>query len=203
MRQPKVILLTMAYVCMMCGNYGIDFFMPSFLDQWYKLKLDETTWLMIVPPTVAVAAILFIGWNSDRTGERRWHAAAPGIIGGVALGLSPLTQGHLILTMLCFIVTAACLKCYMAPFWALPSLFLTETAAAASIGLINSVGNLGGFVGPKVVGKIENVTGSFVIGIICMSTVMFLYGFIILILGLGRAAPQRSVSMTDEKSRLP
>jgi ACS family tartrate transporter-like MFS transporter len=203
MRQPKVILLALAYTCIMCGNYGIDFFMPSFLERWYSLKLDETTWLMILPPTAAVIAIIFIGWNSDRTGERRWHAAAPVIIGGIALGLSPLTQGHLVLTMLCFIVTAACLKCYMAPFWALPSLFLTETAAAASIGLINSIGNLGGFVGPKVVGQIENITGSFVIGIVCMSTVMFFYGLIILFLGLGRSERHLSISTTDEKSSFP
>ena len=159
--------------------------MPSILERWYSLKLDETTWLIILPPTVTIAAILFTGSSSDRTAERRIHAALPGLLGGLALAIVPFTQRHLILTMLCFIAAAAGLKAYMAPFWALPSLFLTETAAAASIGLINSFGNLGGFLGPKLVGQIENTTHSFVSGIYCLSASLFLYTAIILSLGLG------------------
>jgi ACS family tartrate transporter-like MFS transporter len=186
MTNPKVLLLALAYFCILSGNYGIDFFMPSILERWYSLKLDETTWLIILPPSVTIAAILFTGWSSDRTGERRIHAAIPGLLGGLALAIVPFTQGHLILTMLCFIAAAAGLKAYMAPFWALPSLFLTETAAAGSIGLINSFGNLGGFLGPKLVGQIENTTHSFVAGIYCMSISMILYTLIILSLGLGR-----------------
>jgi ACS family tartrate transporter-like MFS transporter len=186
MRQPKVLLLALAYFFIQSGNYGIDIFMPSILERWYSLKLSDTTWLIILPPMVAVGGILLTGWNSDRTGERRLHAAANGIIGGLALGLSPYTQGHLVLTMLCFMIAAAGLKAYMAPFWALPSLFLTEVAAAGSIGLINSLGNLGGYVGPMLVGKIEYVTGSFVAGVYCMSLMMIVYGVIILVLGLGK-----------------
>jgi len=185
---PKVILLALAYFCIISGNYGIDFFMPSIIDRWYSLELDQTTWLIILPPMVTIAAIIFTGWSSDRTGERRLHAAINGILGGVALAIVPFTQGHLILTMLCFIVAAAGLKAYMAPFWALPSLFLTETAAAGSIGLINSFGNLGGFLGPKLVGQIENTTHSYVVGIYCMSVAMILFSIIILSLGLGRRA---------------
>jgi MFS transporter, ACS family, tartrate transporter len=186
LRHPKVVLLTAAYFCIMSGNYGIDIFMPSILERWYSLKLDATTWLIMLPSTATLAAILLIGWNSDRTGERRLHAAAPGIIGGIALALTPHTQGHLVLTMLCFIVVAAGIKSYMAPFWALPNLFLADAAAAGSIGLINSIGNLGGYLGPKLVGRIEHVTGSFVSGIYCLSLAMIVYGIIILLLGLGR-----------------
>jgi nitrate/nitrite transporter NarK len=181
-------LLTLAYFFMMSGNYGIDIFMPSILDRWYSLKLDATTWLIMIPSLATLAAILLIAWNSDRTHERRLHAAVPGIIAGIALAITPHTQGHLLLTMLCFVVVAAGIKCYMAPFWALPNLFLAESAAAGSIGLINSIGNLGGFLGPKLVGKIETVTGSFVNGIYCLSAFMILYGVIILFLGLGRKA---------------
>ena len=186
LRHPKVLLLTLAYFCIMTGNYGVDIFMPSILERWYSLKLDATTWLIMIPSTITLAAILLIAWNSDRTHERRLHAAAPGIIGGVALALTPHTQGHLLLTMLCFIVVAAGIKSYMAPFWSLPDLFLTDAAAAGSIGLINSIGNLGGFLGPKLVGRIETVTGSFVNGIYCLSLFMILYGVIVLLLGLGR-----------------
>lgn len=187
---PRVLLLALAYFCIQTGNYGIDFFLPSILERWYSLKLSETTWLMMLPPTVALAAILISGWNSDRTGERRLHAALPGIAGGIALALAPWSQGHLVLTMLCFIVAAAGLRAYLAPFWALPSLFLTQVAAAGSIGLINSIGNLGGYLGPRLIGGIETRTGSFEVGIYCLAGAMVLYGVIILALGIGRA-PQR------------
>ena len=104
MRDPRVLLLAVAYFCIQSGNYGIDIFLPSILERWYGLKLDANTWLIMLPPAVALVVILLIGWNSDRTRERRLHAASHGIIGGIALALAPHTHGHLLLTMICFIV---------------------------------------------------------------------------------------------------
>jgi ACS family tartrate transporter-like MFS transporter len=186
MSDPRVLLLAAAYFCVQSGNYGIDIFLPSILERWYSLKLDANTWLIMLTATAAVLAIILTGWNSDRTKERRLHAVAPPIAAAIALALVPLTQGHLVLTTLCFIVAAAGLKAYLAPFWALPSLFLSQTAAAGSIGLINSIGNLGGFLGPTLVGTIEGQTHSFVGGIYCLSALLFTYGLIIFYLGVGR-----------------
>jgi MFS transporter, ACS family, tartrate transporter len=190
MRQPRVLLLTLAYFCIMGGNYGFDTFMPSILEQWYALKISSTTWLITLPPILGVAVILLIGWNSDRTRERRLHAAVPGILGGIALAIMPQTQGHLLLTMLCFLAVASCIKSYMPAFWAIPSLFLTDVAAAASIGLINSVGNLGGFLGPMVVGKIETATGSFVAGIYCLSAALIAFGVIVILVAPRSRSPR-------------
>jgi sugar phosphate permease len=186
LRHPTVLLLALAYFCIQTGNYGIDIFMPSILEKWYGLKLSETTWLIMIPPTVALAAILISGWNSDRTKERRLHAALPGLFGGIALALAPFTQGHLVLTMLCFIVAAAGLRAYLAPFWALPSLFLSQVPAAGSIGLINSIGNLGGYTGPSIVGYIATKTGSFNVGLFFLAAAMILYSIIIFLIGLGK-----------------
>ena len=88
--------------------------------------------------------------------------------------------------VLVFTVAATGLKAYLPAFWSLPSLFLTEAAAAGSIGLINSVGNLGGYVGPKVLGYVENEIGSFVPGILFLSISMAASAAIILLLGLGK-----------------
>ena len=74
-RNPKVLLLAAAYFCSTTANYGIEFFLPSILDQWYSLSLDKLTWLIILPPCLALAGQLFVGWNSDRIRERRCHAA--------------------------------------------------------------------------------------------------------------------------------
>jgi len=185
-RHPKVLFLTAAYFCSTAANYGVEFFLPSILQQWYSLKLDAITWVVILPPCLALAGQLFVGWNSDRTKERRFHAALPITLGLMALALTPLTRGHLPLTIACFMVAFAGIKAYQPAFWSLPSLFLTEAAAAGSIGLINSVGNLGGFLGPTVLGKVERITGSFVGGIYYLCCSMAVCATIIFLLGLGR-----------------
>ena len=187
---PKVLLLTLAYICSTTANYGVEFWLPSILEKWYSLKLDAITWLIILPPSLALASQLFVGWNSDRTRERRLHAVVPMLLGMIALGLSPLTRGHLAVTIVCFMATAAGIKAYQPAFWSLPSLFLTETAAAGSIGLINSVGNLGGYLGPSVLGVVEKHTGSFAGGIYFLCLSMTACVAIIFFLGLGRAERQ-------------
>jgi ACS family tartrate transporter-like MFS transporter len=107
-----------------------------------------------------------VSWSSDRTGERRLHAALPLAAAGVAVVAMPASRGHLIATVALFAVAAAGVKAYLPAFWALPTQFLAGTAAAGSIGLVNSVGNLGGFVGPYVIGEVEAATGSFAAGLL-------------------------------------
>jgi len=186
MRHPKVLLLALAYFGCTTANYGVEFFLPSILQNWYNLKLNSITWLVILPPMLALGAQLFVGWNSDRTKERRFHAVVPIVIGATALGIAPLTQGNLALTVGCFVVAAAGIKAYQPAFWALPSMFLTSAAAAGSIGLINSVGNLGGFLGPRVLGYVKTHTGSFAGGVYCLAGSMLVTATIIFFLGLGR-----------------
>jgi ACS family tartrate transporter-like MFS transporter len=179
---PKVLTLTAAYFCTVTASYGLEFFLPSILQRWYSLKIDSLTTLILLPPVLALSGQLFVGWNSDRTKERRLHASLPGIIGGVALALSPLTRGNLPLSLLCFVLAGAGVKAYLPAFWAMPSMFLTATAAAGSIGLINSVGNLGGMLGPSAVGSVEKYTGSFVVGIYFLACAMFASSTIILLM---------------------
>lgn len=185
LRHPKVLMMAGAYFCIVTGSYGIEFFLPSILKDWYSLNINTVTWLIILPPLLALSGQLFVGWNSDRMGERRYHAVIPIVIGAIALGLAPLTKGNLYLTVACFMIAFAGFKSYMPAFWALPSLFLTEAAAAGSIGLINSVGNLGGFLGPYMLGKIETVTGSFAGGLYILSGSMMVSAVMIFMLGLG------------------
>jgi ACS family tartrate transporter-like MFS transporter len=183
---PKVLLLAAAYFCIVTGSYGVEFFLPSILQQWYALKFDALTWLVILPPLAALFGQLFVGWNSDRTKERRLHVVVPIMLGAAALVLTPLTRGYLVLTILSFMVAFVGFKSYLPAFWSLPSLFLAEAAAAGSIGFINSIGNLGGFLGPYVLGKVETITGSFAGGIYFLCASMIVSAMIIWFLGLGR-----------------
>jgi MFS transporter, ACS family, tartrate transporter len=185
-QHPKVLLLTAAYFCSTAANYSLEFFLPSILQQWYSLTPDSITSLVLLPPILALAGQLFVGWNADRTKERRLHAVIPIGVGLIALGLTPFTRGHLSLTIVCFMATAAGIKAYQPAFWSLPSLFLTGAAAAGGIGLINSIGNLGGFLGPTVLGMVQKYTGSFVGGIYYLCASMAICAAIIALLGIGR-----------------
>jgi ACS family tartrate transporter-like MFS transporter len=195
-KNPKVLLLVTAYFFVVAGNYGLEFFLPSILKSWYGLKMSDITTYMLFPPIVAISGQLFVGWSSDRTRERRIHAVVPIAIGAVALVGLALSRGSLALTMVCVALIAGGTKAYQPAFWTLPSMFLTSTAAAGSIGFINSFGNLGGGgIGTPLMGYLKEHTGSYVTGLIVLAASMMVAALIIFFLGLGHKAttePNRS-----------
>jgi ACS family tartrate transporter-like MFS transporter len=190
-QHPKVLLLAAAYFFVVTSSYGLEIFLPKILEKWYELPLRKLTYLLPIPAIGGLVGQLLIGWSSDRTGERRLHASVPIYVGTVALGCTLLIPGSLAtsfsltLAIALFFVALLGLKAYMPAFWALPSLLLTEAAAAGSIGLINSVGNLGGFVGPSLVGSLAEKTDSFLPGLLYLCVSMTIAATIILTLGLG------------------
>jgi MFS transporter, ACS family, tartrate transporter len=127
-------------------------------------------------------------WHSDKTGERRWHAALPILMVGVALALSQAAGDRFILALAMFSLATMALYAFPSPFWALPTMFLSGTAAAASIALINSVGNLGGFVGPYVVGFLTDRTGNYAAGIYYLMASGILGGVLLMLLRATRPA---------------
>ncbi len=187
LRQPKVLLLALAYFFVVTANYGTEFFLPSILERWFHLKLDTLTVFMVLPPIATLGAQWFVGYSSDRTRERRLHTAIPIALGALTLALTPFSLGSLPFTMLLLVFARTGIKAYQPAFWTLPSLFLSSSAAAGCVGFINSFGNLGGFVGPKVLGKVEKLTGSFSGGIWFLSGMMVVSTIIILTLGLGKS----------------
>ncbi len=186
MTNRKVLMLAVAYFFSVTANYGIETFLPKILQSWYGLTLNTLTWLVVLPPILSLVGQLFVGWSSDRTKERRLHAVVPILLGAIGVVLAPSSQGNLPLTIGCFMLLAFGIKGYLPAFWSLPSLFLAEAAAAGSIGLINSVGNLGGFLGSYVVGAVQKATGSFVGGLYFLGVSMLGSVGMILYLGLGR-----------------
>jgi ACS family tartrate transporter-like MFS transporter len=197
----KILLLAAAYFFVVTGNYGVEFYMASILKDWYDLDVNKVTlfdfssvtWVIIIPPIGSLLGQLFIGWNSDRTRERRWHATLPIVFGAVALACTPHTKGSLWLSVAFFTAAMAGVKGYLPAFWALPSFLMIASAAAASIGLINSFGNLGGWVGPTIVGSVkqyydEHVKGDlgYSYGLWFLAGSMIVSSAIIASLGIGR-----------------
>ncbi len=167
---PNVLMLAAAYFGVVTGNYGVEMFLPSILEDWYGYGSLTTTKLAIIPSCLVIIGQLYVGWSSDHFHERRWHAILPIVFGAFGLVGAALTQGNVVLTILCFTIAAAGMKSYMPAFWALPNMYLTAAAAAGSIGLINSFGNLGGWLGPTVIGKVKELTGAYDIGIYFIAT---------------------------------
>jgi ACS family tartrate transporter-like MFS transporter len=190
LRHPKVLLMSLAYTLAVTAFYGVEFFTPSILERWYRLSLDDVTTILVLPAIASLVGILVAGWSSDRTRERRLHAAVPLVLAGVTLALLPATRGSLGATVALFTLATLFVKSYLPAFWSLPTLFLTDMAAAGSTGFINSVGNLGGFLGPHVIGKLESLSGSFENGLYFIAAAAVAAGTGLYALGLG-ASPSR------------
>ena len=109
LRHPKVIMLSVAYFFCVTANYGVEFFLPSILQDWYKLKMNDLTWLVVLPPALSLIAQLAIGWSSDRMKERRLHAVFPIVTGSLALFCAAFSEGNLWVTVACFMIAAAVL----------------------------------------------------------------------------------------------
>ena len=163
LRDRRLILFAAIYFGSTASSYGLTFWTPQIVKS-YGLTNFETGLLNSVPYGVASVAMILWGRHSDKVGERRWHLAIPflvlaaGLAGGTVLsGILPLVGA----------LTVAAVGVYMlkGPFWALATEELPPAAAAASIAAINAVGNLGGFLGPYLIGAIKDATGSFTLAL--------------------------------------
>src|SRR5437660_2113645 len=183
LRHRDVILLTLCYFCAMTGSYGIAFWLPTILKRLSGKSDFKVTLLAALPYVAAFITQQVNGWHSDRTQERRWHAALPVFVCGIALALAVLSRANLALSVGWFVVAGGAFYGFQPVFWAVPTRFLSESAAAASIGLINSVGNLGGFVGPMVMGYLASRTHSFSAALLYLVASLFASGILMLAVG--------------------
>ena len=192
-RHPEVIRLTLGYFFMVTSLYGFSFWLPTIIKKLSGSSNLVVTLISALPYCVALLAILSVGWSSDKTRERRWHTALPMIVAGIGLRLSVAAREQTALAVAAFCLAAAGIYSFLPGFWALSTSFLTGIAAAASIGLINSIGNLGGFVGPYVVGYLSKRTNSFIAGVLYLSlSALLAAGFI---LSLRASANKRSLAV--------
>jgi MFS transporter, ACS family, tartrate transporter len=186
--QRDVILLTLSYFCATAGGYGISFWLPSILKRLSGQSDIRVTLFAALPYLAGFVMQQFNGWHSDKTSERRWHAALPTFLCGSFLLLTVILGSNLFLAVTLFTFVGASYFAFHPCFWAVPTAFLSESAAAASIGLINSLGNLGGFVGPLMMGYLVHRTHSFTAGLLYLVGSLCLSGMLMLAVGAGRRA---------------
>jgi sugar phosphate permease len=160
-----VLLLTLCYFFALTGNYGIAFWLPTMLKRLSGKSDLVVTLLASLPYLLGFFAQQCNAWHSDRTQERQWHAAVPLLLSGLCLFLAIRAGPSLPLAILFFTLVGGAYYAFHPAFWTMPTEFLSDSAAAASIGFINCLGNLGGFVGPLLMGKLVMHTHTFVAGL--------------------------------------
>ena len=152
--------LSAAYFCIASSVYVAIFWMPTLIKQHGESDVMRIGLLTAIPYLVAIAAMFVCNTSSDRLGERKLHTAIPGLITAAGLVLSGLHFESLAVTMLALTLAAAGASATQAAFWSVPPSFLTGAAAAAGLAIINSVGNIAGFVSTAAVGWIADLTGN-------------------------------------------
>lgn len=170
---PTVWLLGLIIFACQCGSYGLTLWIPQIVQGLSGLSTFTVSTISALPYVAASIGMILIGRSSDRTGERLLHIAIPSAIGALGFIASAYFASP-VPAMIALTVAAVGDLGTRGPFWALPTRFLTGSAAAAGIGLINTFGSLGGFVGPNAVGIGRQVTGSFAGGLVFLALLLLL-----------------------------
>lgn len=159
MGNRKVVYLSFIYFVYQCGSLGVGYWMPQIIKGFSgSLTHSQIGFIAMIPYIVATVAMVLWSRRSDRHGERKLHSALPLLLAAVTLMAAGFI-GNPYVAMTLISLALAGLYAFKSPFWALPTLFLTRSTAAVSIAVINSIGNLGGFVGPYAIGLLKGDKG--------------------------------------------
>lgn len=164
MFNPKVLLLSLNYFGIVTASLGMLFFIPQIIKSLGVTSNMTVGWLTMLPYICGGLSLVIWGRISDRMQERRWNLLAACVVSTLGLVIAGLTMGTW-WSLVGMSIAAIGFYGSKGPFWAMPPMFLTGTAAAASLAWINSIGNLGGFFGPWYVGVMKDMTGSFAGGL--------------------------------------
>ena len=189
---PRVLALSLVYFGTSAGLYTLGVWAPQIIKQ-FGLSPLKVGFLNAVPATVAVIAMVLWARHSDRTGERTWHVVLACLLAAAGLALAvPAAGVATALVALTFVNIGV--SSSKPPLWSMPTMFLSGSAAAAGIATINSIGNLGGFVGPAMIGWIKDRTGSFAGGLYFVGLLLLLSAILTLLLARSQHAAARPVA---------
>lgn len=157
-RDRRVLWLMAAWFLTLSGALGNLYWLPAFTKRISGLPDRTVTTLLLFPALVGIVGILLNGWHADKTGERRWHSALPLLASATSYGLLLCAGRNVPLVLFFLLLGSGLFYAFYPVFWAIPTMILSESAAAATFGLINSVGQLGGLCGPYLIGLLNDRT---------------------------------------------
>jgi MFS family permease len=179
---PRVWLMCVLYFFIMMGLYGVGFYLPTLIKNTGVSNPLSVGLLTALPYAVAVVAMLIVSRHSDARRERRWHITIPALAGTLGWVASAAFMHEPVLATIALTVATAAVLVTMTQFWVLPTAMLTGAAAASGIAVINSVGNLAGFVSPYLIGGIIDATHSTLLAVVALAISMLVVGALALTL---------------------
>ncbi|HZB24530.1 MAG TPA: MFS transporter [Vicinamibacterales bacterium] len=186
----RVWVLSITYLLNTFVTYGVFLFLPKILRDASGFSGMSLSAITAIPFVVALIGMVVIGAHSDRTGERKWHVAACALTAATGLVLAVLFQDSVPLIVLSFALSQLGQRSVMSVFWSIPPMILGGTAAAAGIALINSIGNLGGFFGPTVIGSLRQGSDNYSSGLLVLAAALVLEAILVVSLKLPRGRTQ-------------
>ena len=180
-RDPKIYILAAAYFTFIAGTYVISFWLPTIVKSFGVSDPLHIGLLTAIPYIAGAIGMVVISKHSDKTLERRWHCALAAFAGGAGLVATTFLAGNLELALVALAVATIGILATMPLFWTMPTAYLAGTAAAGGIALINSLGLIGGFVSPFVIGWIKTATGSVDHGLYFMTALLVVGGLVLLV----------------------
>jgi MFS family permease len=181
------------------GLYGVTLWMPTILKNLSSLGPVGVGFLGMLPYIVAVLALWLNSVHSDRTGERKWHIAVPLVVAGISLLFSALVGASSpVLAIVLISLTEAGVMAFLGVFWTLPPLLVGPAALGPSMGLINGLGNLGGFLGPFMVGYLLTVSHNNLLDGLAFMTVLLVLGGVLILGAQVRRQPLPSGAFERE-----
>ncbi len=187
LRDLRVLALALIYFGTSAGLYTLGLWAPLMIHH-YGFDALHTGLINVIPSVAAIVAMILWARHSDRTGERTWHVVIPCVLACLGFVLAG-QAGTAITIVLALIVVNVGISAAKAPLWAMPSMFLSGAGAAAGIASINSIGNLGGFVGPAVIGWLKGRTGGYTAGLYVVAATLAISAILTLVLARRSSAP--------------
>ena len=176
----RVLALSLVYFGTSAGLYTLGVWAPQIIKGFGLSNLD-VGFLNAIPPSIAVVAMYLWSRHSDRTNERTWHVVIACLTAAIGLALAG-TASSVASVVAALVLVNIGISAAKPPLWSMPTLFLAGPAAASGIATINSIGNLGGFVGPAMIGWIKDKTGSFEGGLYFVGALLLLSAVLTLLL---------------------
>lgn len=181
LRDPAIYGMALTYFCLICGIYAVSFWLPTLLKLAGVKDTMEIGLYSAVPYIAAAAFMLLFARSSDRMQERRWHTLVPALLAGVALCVATTAPTQFALSLAAITLATGFMWASYTVFWAIPSRYLKGEAAAGGIALINSIGLLGGFLSPSIIGWVKESTGSLAGGLYAISALLVAGALLLLV----------------------
>jgi ACS family tartrate transporter-like MFS transporter len=189
---PQIIPLIIAFMCTLYGVYCGSFFLPLII-KGMGLSNTEVGYVSALPSLCSSIGMILISRSSDRTGERFWHVLVPVTIGSTGMIAAAFLLGNVYFAMAAFCVATAGLSCTLPVFWNLPTAYFGAATAAAGIGVINTFGNISGYLAPQVTGLLHDASGGYVVPLLVAGALGFAAPVLIMLSGIRGYVSRTSV----------